>query len=101
MKSLTESVLVGVIDMMPIMFWICNFLLKQGDGIMVDLSLDNKSPSPWEQGGKTPSWKGTMYVNVRLIDTTMGKKHIVNPMVCKWLLVKVTCEEMVSKCCIN
>ena len=22
-------------------------------------------------------------------------------MVCKWLLVKVTCEELVSKCCIN
>ena len=39
---------------------------------MVDLLLDNKSPSPWEQGGKTPSWKGTMYVNMRLIDTTMG-----------------------------
>jgi len=29
MKSLTESELVGVYDMMPIMFWICNFLLEQ------------------------------------------------------------------------
>ena len=55
MKSLIESELVGVKDMMPIMFWICNFLLKQGEGIVVDLLLDNNSPSPWEQGGKTPS----------------------------------------------
>ena len=68
---------------------------------MVDLLLDNKSPSPWEQGGKTSSWKGTIYVNVRLIDITMGKKRSVNPMVCKWLLVKVKCEELVSKFCIN
>ena len=42
-----------------------------------------------------------MYVNVRLIEITMGKKRNVNPMVCKWLLVKVMCEELVSKCCIN
>ena len=33
MKSLTESELIGVIDMMPIMFWIRNFLLEQGEGI--------------------------------------------------------------------
>ena len=42
-----------------------------------------------------------MYVNVRLIEMTMGKKCGVNPMVYKWLLVKVTCEELVSKFCIN
>ena len=46
---------------------------------MVDLLLDNKSPSLWEKNGKTPSWKGTRYVNVRLIDTTMGKKRRVKP----------------------
>ena len=57
MRSLTESELVGVKDMMPIMFWIQNFLLEQEEGIVVDLLLDNKSPSPWEQNGKTPSWK--------------------------------------------
>ena len=55
MKSVTKSELDGVIDMMPIMFWVCNFLLKQGEGIMVDLLLDNNSPSPCEQNGKTPS----------------------------------------------
>ena len=53
--SLTESELTGVNDMMPIMFWIHNFLLEQGERIVVDLLLNNKSPSPWEQNGKTPS----------------------------------------------
>ena len=57
MKSLIESESVGVKGMMPIMFWICNFLLEQGERIMVDLLLDNKSRSPWEQNGKTPSWE--------------------------------------------
>ena len=59
MESLTESELAGVNDMMPILFWIHNFLLEQGEGIVVDLLLllDNKSPSLWEQNGKTPSWK--------------------------------------------
>ena len=57
MKSLIESESVGVKGMMPIMFWICNFLLEQGERIVVDLLLDNKSPSPWEQNGKTPSWE--------------------------------------------
>ena len=37
MKSLTGSELVGVNDMMPIMIWIFNFLLKQGYGIVEDL----------------------------------------------------------------
>ena len=72
--------------MMWIMFWIHNSLSEQREGIVVDLLLDNKSPSPWEQGGKTPSWKRNRYVNVqfkRLIDITMGKKLSVSPMVCK------------------
>ena len=57
MKSLIESELVGVKDMMPIIFWIRNFLLEQGERIVVDSLFDNKSPSPWEQNGKTPSWE--------------------------------------------
>ena len=56
-ESLTESELIGVKDMMPIMFWICNFPSEQRERIVVDLLLDNKSPSPWEQNGKTPSSK--------------------------------------------
>ena len=45
--------------------------------------------------------KRTKYVNVRVIKITMGKNCGVNPMVYEWLLVKVTCEELVSECCIN
>jgi hypothetical protein len=43
-KSLTESKLVGIVDMMPIMLWTCYFLLLQGYGIVENLLLqDNKS----------------------------------------------------------
>jgi hypothetical protein len=76
-KSLSESELIGVIDMMSSMLWIRNFLLEQGEGIEVDLLLGNKSPSPEEQGGKTPSLKRAIYVNVRLIEITMGKNIVV------------------------
>ncbi len=94
-KSLSES------ELMSSMLWICNFLLEQGEGIEVDLLLGDKSPSPEEQGGKTPNLKRAMYVNVRLVNTTMGNKCSLNPMVCKWLLLKVTCDGVVSKCCIK
>ena len=67
MKSLIESELVGVKDMKSIMFWICNFLLEQGKRIVVDLLLDNKSPSPWEKNGKTPSLEKD-YVCQREVD---------------------------------
>ncbi len=44
MKSLTESQLVGVNDMMPIMLWTCYSLLSQGYVIVENLLLqDNKS----------------------------------------------------------
>ena len=78
-ESLTESELIGVNDMMPIMFRIGNFLLKQGEKIVVDLLLDNKGLCAYEKIGKTPVWKSTRYVNVRLIDITMGKKRSVKP----------------------
>jgi hypothetical protein len=38
-KSSTESELVGVNDMMPIMLWTCYFLLSLGDGIVENLLL--------------------------------------------------------------
>ena len=79
MKSLNESELIDVIDMMSIMFWIRNFLLKQGEGIVVDL-LDNKGPNAWEQIDKTPSWKRKDKVCQHgLIDITMGKDRSVKP----------------------
>jgi hypothetical protein len=43
-KSSTESKLVAINDMMPIMLWTCYFLLSQGYGIVENLLLqDNKS----------------------------------------------------------
>jgi hypothetical protein len=58
-KSSTESKLVGVDDMMPIMLWTCNFLLlSQGYGIVENLLLqDNKSLILLEQNGKALSGK--------------------------------------------
>ena len=102
MKSLTESELVGVNDMIPIMLWICNFLLEQGERIMEDLLLDNKSPILLEQNGKTSSKVRMKGINIerchtqdmvpdfttkplqgihfkRLRDITMGKKQSVKP----------------------
>jgi hypothetical protein len=43
-KSLTESELVGVDGMMPIILWTCYFLLSHGYGVIENLLLqDNKS----------------------------------------------------------
>ena len=41
--------------------------------------MDNKGPSACKKIGKTPIWKRTRYVNVRLTDITMGKKRSVKP----------------------
>ena len=56
-ENLTESELIGANDMIPIMLWIRNILSEQGEGIVVDMLLDNKGPSACEKIGKTPSWK--------------------------------------------
>ena len=83
--NLTESELIGAHDMgandmMPIMLWIHNFLSEQGEGIVVDLLLDNKGPSAWDKIDKTPSWKRKDKVCQRgLIDITIGKKCSVKP----------------------
>jgi hypothetical protein len=52
-KSSTESELVGVNDMMPIMIWTRYFLLEQGYGVVENLLLqDNKSLILLERNGK-------------------------------------------------
>ena len=79
-ESLTEIELISVNDMMPIMLWIHNFLLEQGEGIVIDLLLDNKGLSAWEKIGKIPSQKRKDKVCQRgLIYITMGKKRSVKP----------------------
>jgi hypothetical protein len=65
-KSSTESELVGIDDMMPIMLWTCYFLLSQGYGIVEILLLqDNKSLILVEQNGKASSSKHTRHINIR------------------------------------
>jgi hypothetical protein len=65
-KSSTESKLVGIDDMMPIMPWTCYFLLSQGYGIIENLLLqDNKSLILLEQNGKALSGKCTRHINIR------------------------------------
>jgi hypothetical protein len=65
-KSLTESKLVGINDMMPIMLWTCYFLLSQGCGIVENLLLqDNKSSILLERNGKASSGKRTRHINIQ------------------------------------
>ena len=58
MKGSTESELVGVDNMMPIITWTCYFLLSQGYGIIEKLLLqDKKSLILLEQNEKALSGK--------------------------------------------
>ena len=59
-RSSTESKLVGVDNMMPIIVWSCYFLMTQGYGVTQNLLLqDNKSSMLLEKTGKAPSRKHT------------------------------------------
>jgi hypothetical protein len=65
-KSSTESKLVDVNDIMPIMLWTCYFLLSQGYGIVENLLLqDNKSLILLEQNGKASSGKRTRHIDIQ------------------------------------
>ena len=65
-KSSTESELVGVDDMMPIIIWTRYFLLEQGYGVVENLLLqDNKSSILLERNGKASSGKRTRHINIR------------------------------------
>ncbi len=65
-RSSTESELVGVNDMMPIIIWTCYFLLLQGYGIVENLLLQyNKSSILLEQNGKASSSKRTRHINIQ------------------------------------
>jgi hypothetical protein len=78
-KSLTESELVGIDDMMPIMLWTCYFLLSQGYGIIENLLLqDNKSSILLEQNGKALSGKHTRHIIIQyfFITDQVNRKEI-------------------------
>ena len=65
-RSSTESELVGVDDMMPIIIWTRHFLLSQGYGIVENLLLqDNRSSILMERNGRASSSKRTRHINIR------------------------------------
>ncbi len=65
-KSSTDSELVGVDNMMPIIMWTHYFMLLQGYRIVENLLLqDNKSSILLEQNRKALSSKHTRHINVQ------------------------------------
>ena len=65
-RSSTESELVGVDDMMPIVVWSRYFLMAQGYGVTQNLLLqDNKSSMLLENNGRASSGKRTRHINIR------------------------------------
>jgi hypothetical protein len=65
-RSSTESELVGVDDIMPIIVWSCYFLMAQGYGVTHKLLLqDNKSSMLLEKNGKASSGKCTCHINIQ------------------------------------
>ncbi len=65
-RSSTESELVGINNMMPIIIWTRYFLLSQGYGVVENLLLqDNKSSILLERNGRASSSKCTRHINIR------------------------------------
>ncbi len=65
-RSSTESKLVGLNDMMPIILWTCYFLLSQGYGVVENLLLqDNRSSILLERNGRALSGKCTRHINIQ------------------------------------
>ncbi len=70
-RSSTESELVRVDDMMPIICWTHYFLLSQGYGIIENLLLqDNRSSILLEQNRRASSGKRTRHINIRIFFIT-------------------------------
>jgi hypothetical protein len=63
--SSTESELVGVNDMTPIILWTRYFLILQGYGVVKNLLLqDNRSSILLERNGRASSGKCTRHINI-------------------------------------
>ncbi len=70
-RSSTESKLVGVDNMMPIIVWSRDFLMAQRYGVTQNLLLqDNKSSMLLEKNGKASSSKHTRHISIRYFFTT-------------------------------
>jgi len=64
-RSLTESELVGVDDMMPSILWTRYFLKAQGYGVSDNIIFqDNKSTMLLERNGRASSSKRTKHINI-------------------------------------
>ena len=64
-QSSTESELVGVDNMMPIVVWSHYFLMAQGYRVTQNLLLqDNKSSMLLEKNGRASSGKRTWHINI-------------------------------------
>jgi hypothetical protein len=65
-QSSTESELVAVDNMMPIVLWTHYFLMSQGYGVTENLLLqDNRSSMLLERNGKVSSGRHTWHINIR------------------------------------
>jgi hypothetical protein len=65
-RSSTESELVGVDNMMPILVWSRYFLMAQGYGVTQNLLLqDNQSSILLERNGKASRGKRTRHINIQ------------------------------------
>jgi hypothetical protein len=70
-SSSTESELVGVDDMMPIVVWSSYFLMAQGYRVTQNLLLqDNWSSMLLERNGKVSSGKQTQHINIQYLFIT-------------------------------
>jgi hypothetical protein len=64
-KNSTESELVSIDDMMPIILWTCYFLLSQGYGVIENFLLnDNKSSILLKRNSKASSRKCKRHINI-------------------------------------
>ena len=92
----TESELVGVDDMMPIVIWSQYFLMAQGYGITWNLLLqDNESSILLERNGKASSGKQTWHINIQyffITDRANLKKVEI-----KWCPIKEMMADFMTK----
>ncbi len=72
-RSSTESELVGIDDMMPIILWTRYFQLSQGYGVVKNLLLqDNRSSILLERNERASSGKRTRHINIRYFSFLIG-----------------------------
>jgi hypothetical protein len=90
-RSSTESELISVNDMMPIICWTRYFLLSQGYGIIENILLqDNSSSILLEQNGRASSGKRTRHINIRyflIMDRVNMRLALIGVPPRRWLLI--------------